>query len=153
MRWPHMPTGLVILIMGAYTRIMSIDCYCTVLRSATRRMAAFYDEAMAPLGINIAQFSLLRSIARLEPVILTELGRRMELDRSTIGRNVRVLERMGLVKLGSGKDRREATVMLTEAGRRVLQEAAPLWEAAQAALEARMGVKATQELREILNRI
>lgn len=116
-------------------------------------MAAFYDEAMAPLGINIAQFSLLRSIARLEPVILTELGRRMELDRSTIGRNVRVLERMGLVKLGSGKDRREATVMLTEAGRRVLQEAAPLWEAAQAALEARMGVKATQELREILNRI
>ncbi|CAN7432055.1 MarR family transcriptional regulator [Bosea sp. LjRoot9] len=132
---------------------MSIDCYCTVLRSATRRMAAFYDEAMAPLGINIAQFSLLRSIARLEPVILTELGRRMELDRSTIGRNVRVLERMGLVKLGSGKDRREATVTLTEAGRRVLQEAAPLWETAQAALEARMGVKATQELREILNRI
>jgi DNA-binding MarR family transcriptional regulator len=139
--------------MGAYTRIMSIDCYCTVLRSATRRMAAFYDEAMAPLGINIAQFSLLRSIARLEPVILTELGRRTELDRSTIGRNVRVLERMGLAKLGSGKDRREATVTLTEAGRRVLQEAAPLWEAAQAALEARMGVKATQELREILNRI
>lgn len=140
-------------MVGAYTRIMSIDCYCTVLRSATRRMAAFYDEAMAPLGINIAQFSLLRSIARLEPVILTELGRRMELDRSTIGRNVRVLERMGLVKLGSGKDRREATVTLTEAGRRVLQEAAPLWETAQAALEARMGVKATQELREILNRI
>jgi DNA-binding MarR family transcriptional regulator len=139
--------------MGAYTRIMSIDCYCTVLRSATRRMAAFYDEAMAPLGINIAQFSLLRSIARLEPVILTELGRRTELDRSTIGRNVRVLERMGLAKLGSGKDRREATVTLTEAGRGVLQEAAPLWEAAQAALEARMGVKATQELREILNRI
>ncbi|WP_244546529.1 MarR family transcriptional regulator [Bosea sp. OK403] len=116
-------------------------------------MAAFYDEAMAPLGINIAQFSLLRSIARLEPVILTELGRRMELDRSTIGRNVRVLERMDLVKLGSGKDRREATVTLAEAGRRVLQEAAPLWEAAQAALEARMGAKATQDLREILNRI
>ena len=148
-----MPMGLVISMMGAYTRIMKVDCYCTVLRSATRRMAAFYDEAMAPLGINIAQFSLLRSVARLEPVILTELGRRMELDRSTIGRNVRVLERMGLVTLGSGKDRREATVTLAEAGRRVLQEATPLWEVAQAALEARMGAKATQELREILNRI
>jgi DNA-binding MarR family transcriptional regulator len=141
------------LAVRVYTRAMSGPCYCTVLRSATRRLATAYDTALAPTGINIAQFSLLRSIARLEPVILTELGRRTELDRSTIGRNVRVLERMGLAKLGSGKDRREATVTLTEAGRRVLQEAAPLWEAAQAALEARMGVKATQELREILNRI
>lgn len=132
---------------------MNVGCYCTILKAATRRMATAYDEALAPVGINVAQFSLLRTITRLEPVTLTELGRRMELDRSTIGRNVRVVERMGLVGLGRGEDQREAMVTLTDAGREALEQGTPLWEGVQTTLEARMGPKATQELRDILARI
>jgi len=139
--------------MRVYTRGMSGPCYCTVLRSATRRLAAAYDTALAPTGINISQFSLLRNIVRLQPVMLTELGRRLELDRSTIGRNVRVLERMGLVHIGRGEDQREATVELTGPGIAVLDRATPLWEAVQTDIEQRMGQKATQELRELLNHI
>lgn len=114
-------------------------------------MAAFYDEAIAPVGVNIAQFSLMRTIARSAPVTLTELGRLTELDRSTIGRNVRVLEKMKLVALGRGKDQREATVSLSDAGRKVLEDGAPLWDAAQKALDDRLGVEAMRNLRAALD--
>src|SRR5918992_2836859 len=93
--------------LGVYTRIMKILCYCTSLRNAARRMTAIYDAAMAPLGIGTAQFALLR---QLEPdgeaIGLSELSERLDLDRSTVGRNVRVLERMGLVRTGVGLDQR-----------------------------------------------
>lgn len=60
-------------------------CHCIVLRKASRRVSSYYDEALAPLGVNIAQFSLLRNIDRMAPVSLTDLGMRVELDRSTVG--------------------------------------------------------------------
>lgn len=114
-------------------------------------MAAFYDEAIAPVGVNIAQFSLMRTIARSAPVTLTELGRLTELDRSTIGRNVRVLEKLKLVALGRGRDQREATVSLSDAGRKVLEDGAPLWDAAQKALHDRLGAEAMRNLRAALD--
>eukprot|EP01035_Chromulina_nebulosa_P049431 gene49431-67135_t len=70
----------------------SSSCYCILLRKASRRLSALYDEALEPFGINIGQFSQLRNIRRSQPVSLTALGGVMELDRSTVGRNTRVLE-------------------------------------------------------------
>lgn len=124
----------------------SSPCYCTVLKAASRRLAALYDEALEPVGVNIAQFSLLRRIRRAEPVTLTELGRLAELDRSTIGRNTRVLERMGLVALGRGEDHREAVVTLTAAGHKALDDGEPLWDGVQDAIEARLGNTGVMEL-------
>lgn len=124
----------------------SSPCYCTVLKAASRRLAAMYDEALEPVGVNIAQFSLLRRIRRAGTVTLTELGRLAELDRSTIGRNVRVLERMGLVALGRGEDHREAVVSLTPAGHKALDDGEPLWDGVQDAIEARIGGKGVMEL-------
>lgn len=78
---------------------MDLICYCDVLRAATRKTTAIYDAALAPAGVNLAQFSLLRKIQRAGSVSLSELGRLAALDRSTIGRNVRVLQRMELVRV------------------------------------------------------
>ena len=83
-------------------------------------------------GINLAQFSLLRNIKRHGPLSLTRLGEIVELDRSTLGRNVRVLERMGLVNaLSAGADQRQAVVGLAADGVATLDRALPLWEEAQ----------------------
>lgn len=114
-------------------------CYCVMLRKATRRLTAYYDEALAPVGITVAQFSLLRAIERGEPISLTEIARVMDLDRSTIGRNVRLLQRHKLVTPTGRTDQREAAVRLSDAGRQTLAAAVPLWEAAQADVEARLG--------------
>lgn len=137
--------------MRVYTRNMSL-CYCAQLRSAARKVGSVYDEALAPLGINIAQYSLMRTIERRQPVSFTELGRIAQLDRSTVGRNVRVLERKGLVDAGRGEDdQREALVRLSPIGTRLLEEAGPLWEACQHGIETRLGSVRMKALDDILH--
>jgi DNA-binding MarR family transcriptional regulator len=126
---------------------MKTICYCAAVRTAARKTTALYDAALKPVGVNLAQFSLMRRIDRAGPVSLTELGRMAELDRSTVGRNVRVLERLGLVLLTRAKDQREAAVRLTPAGAAALQRAAPLWEEAQRRVEAALGAGGAEQLR------
>jgi len=114
-------------------------CYCSSLRLAARKVTAAYDEALAPVGVSVAQFAMLRRIARTEPVSLTELGQVCDLDRSTVGRNAKVLQRMGLVRIVVGEDQREAMLTLTIGGRAILAEGAPLWDGAQATIEQALG--------------
>ena len=113
-------------------------------------MTALYDEALAPVGVNLAQFSLLRNISWQQPVSLTDLARVVELDRSTVGRNVKVLARMGMTAAGVQDDGREATVVLTKKGRAVLNDGAPLWDAAQARVESAVGDNTSQVLHDLL---
>ena len=122
------------------------DCYCSALRRATRRLSADYDAALSGTGINIAQFSLLRSIERRGTVSLSALGRALDLDRSTVGRNLRVLERRALVRPAPRKDGREAGFELTETGRATLEAARGPWRRAQQEVEARLGSESVAAL-------
>ncbi len=126
---------------------MDTPCYCAALRAATRKMTALYDEALAPAGIGLAQFSLMRRVERAGAVSLTELARLAKLDRSTVGRNVKVLERMGVVSETTAADQRETAVALTEAGRETLRRARPLWQDAQRRIEAAIGAERAETLR------
>ncbi|WP_416409212.1 MarR family winged helix-turn-helix transcriptional regulator [Agrobacterium rosae] len=130
---------------------MSNDtCHCILLRNATRKVSSYYDEALAPLGVNIGQFSLLRNIRRMEPVSLTDLAHKVELDRSTVGRNAKVLERLELIAIGHGEDQREAVLMIAEKGREILDKGAPLWDGVQDDIEARLGREKARQLQELL---
>ncbi|MDO9417901.1 MarR family winged helix-turn-helix transcriptional regulator [Pararhizobium sp.] len=129
---------------------MNGSCYCILLRKASRKVSSVYDEALAPLGVNIAQFSLMRNIRRTEPVSLTDLATRLELDRSTVGRNTKVLQRAGWVKSAKGDDQREAVLVLSDEGRRILDKGAPLWDEAQASIETRLGQKTVDALHDLL---
>jgi DNA-binding MarR family transcriptional regulator len=92
------------------------QCFCTILRETTRRLTAIYDETLADIGVNVAQFNLLRRLERSGPLAITELAGITDLDRTTISRNVKVIERKGLVALEAGEDRRESVVLLTKSG-------------------------------------
>ena len=118
---------------------MTSTCYCVVARTAARKTTALYDALLEPAGVTLAQFSLLRKIDRAGTASLTKLGQLTELDRSTIGRNVKALERLQLVRAALAKDQREAAVQLTRAGKRALKIGAPLWEEAQRRVETALG--------------
>ena len=128
----------------------SDTCHCILLRKASRKVSSYYDEALAPLGVNIGQFSLLRNINRLAPISLTDLAAQVELDRSTVGRNAKVLERMGLVAIGHGEDQREAMLTVAPQGHAILKQGAPLWDSVQDDIEARLGAEKTRQLQELL---
>ncbi len=128
----------------------SDTCHCILLRKATRKVSSYYDEALAPLGVNIGQFSLLRNIRKLEPVSLTDLAHKVELDRSTVGRNAKVLERLELVAIGHGEDQREAMLTIAPKGREILDKGAPLWDGVQDEIDARLGREKAEQLQELL---
>ncbi len=129
---------------------MSNPCFCILLRQAARKSSSVYDKALAPLGINVAQFSLLRKIARAQSISLTELARLADLDRSTMGRNAKVLQRMDLIEQTSGEDHRETHIALTSTGRDLVERGGPLWDQAQEEIEAKLGSEGVEQLLTLL---
>jgi DNA-binding MarR family transcriptional regulator len=124
------------------------------MRLATRKLSGVYDAALEPLGINIAQYFLLRSIDGHRVVSLTQLGRFAEQDRSSIGRSVRVLERLKLVNTTRGKiDQREALVCLSKEGHDLLLKAHKIWERCQQRFVSRLGQDKIEALSAVLDAI
>ena len=129
-------------------------CTCGSLRKASRRVSQFYDTALAPVGIKSTQFSILAEVDRgsLEgPVTMCELAAAMVMDRSTLGHNLRPLERDYLVTLRlSDDDRRKRYVELTKKGRLMLRKSRRLWQHAEGRFEAIFGKEPAAELRAVL---
>jgi DNA-binding MarR family transcriptional regulator len=116
-------------------------------------MTDLYDEALAPVGLKVTQFSVLRTSQRLGPVSLSVLAEEMALDRSTLGRNLQVLVRMGLADSTEGDDLRTRTTALTPLGVAVLERAIPLWEAVQQKVRRRLGAHRVDGLFEVLEQV
>ena len=118
-----------------------------MLRRATRAVTAAYDAALAPAGLRVTQFSVLRTLARLGPLPITRLAAEVELDRSTMGRNLDPLERRGLVRFEASKtDQRERLAHLTADGAAAIEAALPHWREAQARINALVQPAALGEL-------
>lgn len=129
---------------------MSTKCLCIDLRSAAQKLTQAYDEAMAPSGISVTQFSLLHLIQSLGRPTLTELAEASQLERSTLGRNIKVLERMGMLGTKVGADARSKTIQLTRKGANAFNRAVPLWTEVQTELSDRLGRSGRKQLEEVL---
>lgn len=131
--------------------MLEVECYCTLARRSARALTEFYDTALAPSGLRITQYSLLRAIERLEQPSLTQVASATGLDRSTLGRNLRVLEKAGLVTLGPVRDERSRIAELTPRARHALEIARPLWTEAQARVDAAVPTATRRHLRTLTN--
>lgn len=114
------------------------ECYCNGVRKAARAMTQHYDALLEPSGLGANQFSLLAAIGLLGPVALGRLADHAVMDRTTLTRNLKPLQKAGLVDSVPGKDRRLREVRLTGPGRRKLADAIPLWEAAHEEMTRRL---------------
>lgn len=106
-------------------------CHCYHLRRASRAVTQFYDDMLAPSGLKVTQYSLLNHIRRLGPLTMNELSQAMRLERTTLLRNLKPLEKLGYVTVLPGKNSQARQLSLTEKGLEVLAVAAPHWEEAQ----------------------
>ncbi len=134
--------------------VMDVDtCICARLRRATRSITKLYDDALKGGGVNATQFTQLYAIATIESPTLVQLSYETCLDRSTLGRNIRVLVKMGLVSMDSGSDERTKVVHLTSKGVTVFEESKPLWVSAQRQVAGVLGEIGRQHLFELLNSV
>lgn len=109
---------------------------------------------MLPFGLRISQFAVLSRLQRTGPVGVQALAADLLLDRTTLGRNLRPLERDGLVHSEPDPDDgRVRRLRISEAGAALVARATPAWRAAQASFEAQFGPAAAQELRVALDRL
>lgn len=133
--------------------MIASQCLCINLRRAARGVSRYYDGALDGFGINVAQYSLLCNLQRLEQPSISSLAEAMGLDRSTLGRNLRVLEGEGLVRMDEGEDQRNRIVQLTQAGHERLAAALPAWEAAQQRLIDKLGAEKRATLLALLDEL
>ncbi len=106
-------------------------CACANLRKAVRAVSQLYDDAFRPIGLRATQFGLLGATGMLGPLTINRLAEAIVMDRTTLTRNLRPLEKQGLLQIKSGKDRREREVSITRRGQVVLAKGYPLWKKAQ----------------------
>src|SRR6516165_1742746 len=130
------------------------DCNCFAVRSAARHVTQLYDQLLAPAGLRVTQFSILAKLKRKGPLIINALADDMVMDRTTLGRNIRPLERDGLIRIeGAASDRRAKELHLTKAGENRLRAGLEAWATAQARFEASFGGKRAAELRTLLRAV
>jgi len=119
--------------------LVTQGCTCGRLRKLARRLTRIYDAHLAAEGIKVTQYSLLVTIGSGEDKTLSELALVMDMERTTLTRNLEPLETQGWVKTKPGGDPRSRLVGITAAGRRKVEAVLPLWRKAQREVEATLG--------------
>jgi DNA-binding MarR family transcriptional regulator len=138
---------------GTRSGKLDLTCICIELRNAANALTKLYDAQLVPAGISITQLSQLNHIYQQGKPTLKELAASTGLDRSTLGRNMRLLEQQGLVTISAGKDARTKVVSLTRQGQATLAEAAPLWIDMQSRLTEKLGPEKRALLSELLTEL
>jgi DNA-binding MarR family transcriptional regulator len=126
---------------------MSADtCACGSMRKAARAITLLYDNAFKSTGLLSTQFTVLHSIYKSDAIRISDLAARLGMDRTTLTRNLAILEREGLIKISEGKDQRTRNVTATQKGRGAVTRAIPLWNEVQDKVKQKMGGSSWHEL-------
>jgi len=122
-------------------------CASFAARRLARVLSSIYDKALLPTRLNSAQFSLLAVLRRCGDVQLVQLANLLDLERTTLTRNIAVLQKDGLARVvkGSG-DARTRIISITPSGEQRLALALPLWRTIQAEVDAELVIGKLSEI-------
>lgn len=124
--------------MASYQNI-NPQCCCFGLRKATRAVTQFYDRHLEPAGIRATQFTLLLTLSSATGKTLTEMAEGLVMDRTTLTRNLKPLEKAGFITKMKLADKRSKGYVLTDKGRQAIEKGVPLWKAAQQHVVSKLG--------------
>jgi len=115
------------------------DCACFNFRKAARVVTKIYDEKLRPCGLRVTQITILFVISKVQSATITNLAEMLVLERTSLTRNLRPLEKQGLISIDSGSDQRRRIVTLTEQGMKFVEKVIPLWEETQEYVVGKLG--------------
>ncbi len=131
---------------------VSSECIAMRSRRLTRQITRLYDEAMRPHGIKTSQVNILVGVARLGTVLPRVLAEALQLEPSTLSRNVSRMRVRGWLIETTGEDARQRPLSLAPAGAKLLVELSPDWERAQHQAERWLGPEGKRLLDEASQR-
>jgi DNA-binding MarR family transcriptional regulator len=126
-------------------------CLATRVRQLSRIITRVYDDAMRPLGITASQFTLLTQLANQDSITAVEIGFTLDIEKSTLSRNLKRLLALGLLVMDPPAGRRGRGLHLTAKGQEVIKLAFPVWQDAQRKASAVMGSDSRATLDTLLN--
>jgi DNA-binding MarR family transcriptional regulator len=132
----------------------SRGCTCLRLRKASRRVSQIYDQHLKPFGLTVTQYGVLSHLAIFDGISIGELADKLVMDPTTLTRNLRPLERQGLLAVKPNRrDKRARSLGLTFKGRNAFEKAKPGWVRAQRHIEQVFGEMETPALNAALDRV
>jgi DNA-binding MarR family transcriptional regulator len=116
-----------------YERIAQLGsaCLCNNLRRTARLVTNYYDKLLEPAGLRVSQAIVLVVLYLAGALTINEMAEKLELDRTTLTRNLKPLTQQGLLTIAPGSDQRTRVVTLTSKGKAALLKVLPLWEQTQ----------------------
>jgi DNA-binding MarR family transcriptional regulator len=127
------------------------DCHCFAIRQAARYVSQMYERHMSEIGLTSAQFTIIAAIGRKPGVLMAELADAMVMDRTTLVRALKPLQRDGFVEAAQeSANSRAVGLHLTAAGKDIHAKAVVQWRAAQVEFEQKFGDKRAKALRKSL---
>jgi DNA-binding MarR family transcriptional regulator len=124
--------------LRAGSEVRDLGCACATARQAARALTQLYDARLRATGIEAPQFALMMTLHNEGPESQAAIGRRYAIDKTTLSRNLKVLQRKGWIEASEASDRRERRFTLTAAGRKLLAAARPEWRKSQDELRSSM---------------
>ena len=106
-------------------------CIAVRLRLLNRVVTNLYDDALRPLGLRVSQLNILVVTAKLGLARPAQVCDILQLDASTLSRNVKPLQAHGWLEVVPEEDARAQPFRLTPQGRQLIEKAVPAWEEAQ----------------------
>lgn len=125
--------------IGAIAETTAEMCLATRVRQLSRIVTRVYDDAMRPLGITASQYTLLAQLASRDGITAVEIGHELDIEKSTLSRNLKRLLALGHIIMDPPAGRRGRGLHLTPKGQVVLKDAFPIWQTAQKKAVGAMG--------------
>jgi len=136
------------------TRRIGPECLGFKARLLSRVITGVYDDALAEVGLKVSQFSVLNAIASREETQPAELAKSLEMDESTLSRNVARMCARGWLQLEPGKDdRRSHQITVTEIGKALLRKSYPAWQQAQSQVANKLGPDGVIALKSVVKKL
>jgi DNA-binding MarR family transcriptional regulator len=107
------------------------ECIAVRLRLLTRAVTRLYNRALRPHGLTISQMNILVAASRLGEARPQDICGILQLEKSTLSRDVERMRLQGWLKRRSGEDGRTSRIQVTPAGAALLEKAFPAWRLAQ----------------------
>src|SRR5690606_3555189 len=124
----------------------SAACISARVRQLSRIITRIYDDAMRPLGITVSQFTLLTQLAQQDGITAVEIGHSLDIEKSTLSRNLKRLLKDGHITMDPPAGRRGRGLHLTPKGAQAVEQGYPVWLEAQTRTIAAMGPESRSTL-------
>jgi DNA-binding MarR family transcriptional regulator len=135
------------------TKRVERECVGFRVRKLNRMVTAIYDSALAGAGLKTSQFGVLVAVSNREKVKPWDLTNLLQMDGSTLSRNVERMCAKGWLRLLSDEDRRSHLIVVTEKGQALIRKCLPAWQRAQAEVSQRLGADGVAALRSALSKL